>query len=404
MANTFSLEECLEGAVAEHPLQPGKVLLNQMLTLQNQVIDKTALPELHWQGQARIQSESIGLDFDNPMIPSIEIPLYSAQTTLELRYNLYDGGFRKAGKQLNTANSRLRMEKTDQAIDQIKQQVLSNYLLVLFMQQKEKVLRASLDLIRENMQTLQAGVDLGVVDKTDLQQLIIREKELLSGLEANRLDIETGLQLLASLTGLPIDGQSRLATPMTDDFSIDGEVGPSITAVFDREREMLDTQTGTIEARSRPKVYTYLNAGTGYPNPLNFFDDELSLFAVGGIGFTWNFFDWGKARQEKQLIRVQQELVDNQEAHLLTSMNRLNDKYRLGIAKYEQLILDELEIIGLKKDIAAAQKTKLEKGVILPVEYLSNLNEIIRSELNLSSYELEIVKLRLEYQLFKGKI
>lgn len=402
--NSITLEECLEGAVGSHPLQKSKSILSGMLSSQNTILDKGALPSLAWKGQARLQSESVQLDFDNPMFPSFELPIYSAQSTVELNYTLYDGGMRKAAKAINEQSHLLQTEQITVAIDPVKQQVLAQYLFILFLQQKEQVLQNSLDLVRENIQTMEAAWKQGVVKKTDLQQLIIKEKELESNSKANRIDIETAYHLLANLTGLTLTDQPSLVNPELANFEIDTQVDPGKTKLFDLEKNLLDAQADVIDRKNKPKVFAFLNAGAGYPNPLNFFDDSLSPFAVAGLGFSWSFIDWGKSREEKQLLKLQQDLIDVQRENTVEMLNRQNDKYALGVAKFQQLSLDEKELIDLKKDIAEMQKDRLQKGVILPVEYLSNLNEIIQSELNLNRYELEILKLKLEYQLLKGKL
>ena len=102
---SISLSDCLDEAVKTHPLQPGKKLLTDLAKVQNEIQDKSDLPSISWQAQARIQSENISLNFDAPNIPSIDIPLYSAQTSLEINYNLYDGGISKANQKYNEQNT-----------------------------------------------------------------------------------------------------------------------------------------------------------------------------------------------------------------------------------------------------------------------------------------------------------
>jgi outer membrane protein TolC len=399
-----TLEDCIQGAIESHPMQSTKGVLDQMLSTQNTILDKAALPSINWNAKARIQSENVSLAFDNPMFPNIELPLYSAQTSLDAEYVLYDGGVRKASKKVNEQFNVLQKEKIDNAIDEIKREILKQYMLILFYQQKEKVLQSNLLLIQENTKTLSAGLENGVVSKTDLQQIQVREKELHSAIQANRSDILSAKKVLSRLSGLPIEEGVEVEMPQTDPFTVDERIAEDKKRVFQLERNWLETQKEVMDSKYRPKAFVFATGGTGYPNPLNFFDDELSLFGMGGIGFSWNILDWGKKKEEKQLIRWRQDLLTKEEETLSERLNWYNDQITLNIEKNQALIQGEKEVIQLKKEIAQTQEKRLREGVILPLEYLTNLNEIIKSELNLSKYELEITKLKLEYQLLKGNL
>jgi outer membrane protein TolC len=400
----ISLEECLDGAISTHPLQKQLSIYQSSLDAKNTLQDKMALPGINWTTQARVQSESIGLDFDNPNIPAIEIPLYSLQSGIDMEYTIYDGGIRKSIKLLNEKENTLNIEHNRLKIDQIKSEVISQYLVILFLRQRDKVLGNSLELIRDNIKTLSAARQYGVVKMTDLQQLELKEKELISGIGANQMDIRAAMEILSNLTGISVDENSELLDPSAENFTIDQGISDDKIKIFKLQQQYLTAQESMIRARYNPKVYTFVNAGTGYPNPLNFFDDQISLFAVGGIGLKWNIINWGAAKKEKQLISLQQDRIEIEKENTVSALNRYNKKYEIGIEKFLQLIENETEIIALKRSIADTQKSRLEEGVIIPFEYISNLNDIIGSELKLNLYNLEIIKLKLEYQLLKGQL
>lgn len=402
--NPITLEDCLQGAVESHPMQSSKAVLDQMLNTQNTILDKNALPTINWNAKARVQSENVSLQIDNPMFPIIELPLYSAQTSLDAQYIFYDGGMRKAAKTVNEQYNNLQKEKIDNAIDQVKSEILKQYILILFYQQKDHILKSNLKLIQENIKTLTAGIDNGVVNKTDLLQIQIKEKELLSNIKANQTDIVAAKKVLSRLSGLAIGEEFQLQTPPTDAFQIDESIAADKKRVFQIEREWLEAQKAVTDSKYRPKAFVFASGGTGYPNPLNFFDDELSLFAMGGIGFSWNILDWGKKKEEKQLIQWRQDLISKEEETLNDRLNWYNEQVKVKIEKNLELIEREKELIDLKKEISKTQSKRLKEGVILPIEHLTTINNIIQSELNLSSYELEISKLKLEYLLLKGKL
>ena len=42
-----------------------------------------------------------------------------------------------------------------------------------------------------------------------------------------------------------------------------------------------------LDAKRKPKLFAYGQAGLGYPNPLNFLDSDLAPYALGGLTFIW---------------------------------------------------------------------------------------------------------------------
>jgi len=403
-AKLIELQACLDAAVKTHPLSAKKELLNNSLSTQKALTKKSTLPSISWNGQAKIQSESIGLSFDNPNIPSIEIPLYSAQSTLDLQYTVYNGGL--AGKQnaLNSSITAAQINQLEIEIDKIKQELVESYLSVLFSDEKDKILKNSLDRIRINLARVQSALKMGVANKEDLLQMKIREKEIENEIFANQQDKLAQIKVLEQITGISMDENIQLILPQIQKFNIDGDIIRKEMSGFELEKEILDGQVKMIELQQKPKVFAFATAGTGYPNPLNFFDDNIGLFAMGGIGFSWQFYDWGKTKAEKKLLQIKQDMIQIHKLNLEKTLNRYNDNFTVSINKLSEMIIKENELIEMREEVASIQKIQVEKGVLLSSEYLNTLNEITASKIKLSSYDLQMIRLKLQYQLIKGKI
>jgi len=294
------------------------------------------------------------------------------------------------------------LNQVDIDIDKIKAEVVKSYLSFLMLTEKEKVLTNTLNRLKDNIERLGSAFTHGLVLKTDVLQLKIKALEIKTTIDAIQYDKTAELKVLESLTDLSLPDNSKLDNPSLENFSIDQTIKKKEMLLFELGKESLNAKEVMIEAKKKPKFFAFTNIGVGYPNPLNFFDDNVGLFAIGGLGFSWSIFDWGKSQKERQLIQIQKNILDSQSNNLVTALNRYNGKFKLQIEKYNLLIEKEQELINLREEITENQKSKLEKGVIVPVEYLNTLNDIIDSKLRLNRYKLDLLSLKLEYNIMKG--
>jgi len=97
-------------------------------------------------------------------------------------------------------------------------------------------------------------------------------------------------------------------------------------------------------------------------------------------------------------------MIQIHKLNLEKTLNRYNDNFTVSINKLSEMIIKENELIEMREEVASIQKIQVEKGVLLSSEYLNTLNEITASKIKLSSYDLQMIRLKLQYQLIKGKI
>ncbi len=57
-----------------------------------------------------------------------------------------------------------------------------------------------------------------------------------------------------------------------------------------------------------PKAFGFARVGYGNPPGNNFFRDEFASYYILGAGIKWNIVDWNKAKNEKQVMCLQQNL------------------------------------------------------------------------------------------------
>jgi len=209
---------------------------------------------------------------------------------------------------------------------------------------------------------------------------------------------------LESVARISIPAGASFQTP---DFAASLFTGSAVRkelALLEMQKAQMEMQSKLLETGSKPKVFVFGTTGVGYPNPLNFFDDQFALYAIGGVGVNWKFYDWNKRKKEQQVIKLQQNMIDNQQ-HLLNDIfSQQDEKHHILVQKFEDMITRQTAINAKMEEIALTQKSKMENGTQLPVEYLRSMNDFLEGQLKLSQYQLELVRVKTEFLIIKGKL
>jgi len=145
-----------------------------------------------------------------------------------------------------------------------------------------------------------------------------------------------------------------------------------------------------------------VRAGLGYPNPLNFFEDELSPFATAGLQFSWPLIDWKQADRDRQLLQVQNALVDNQRRDFVRDIELREIELNERIETLRSRIEREREIVKLQRQILQQAAAQLERGVLTSAEYLEQVNAAIQAELSLEYNRLQLEQTQVNYLTIKG--
>ena len=120
---SVALVDCYEKAKAAYPLSEKGSLLQQSQAVRLEKLDAQKLPSVFWNAQASIQSENVELPFESPAIPSLDLPLYRFQTTVDATYTIYDGGLINVQKDLEQVKLRTEQKSIEVALEGLKPRV-----------------------------------------------------------------------------------------------------------------------------------------------------------------------------------------------------------------------------------------------------------------------------------------
>lgn len=402
--NMVTLEKCYESAIQTHPLKAKEGLLLQDQQIRIERLDYDRRPSLDWNTQTSIQTETVELPFEGPGIPSLDLPLYRFQSTLDAAYTIYDGGMIEAQKLMEFNKLQSERKSVQVSLEQLKPQVNELFFGIILQRKKVAILENSLSSLNTRITTMEAGVRHGVLLDSDVKRLRVEALKITSSIEEIQGRVKALLASLGSLTGLDLNENTTLEWPELNDFAFSSQINRLELELFQLQKSQILANESIITAAKKPKVGAFLQAGLGYPNPLNLFEDKISPFAVAGVKLSWKILDWKQSDRDRQLLSVQTLLVDNQQAIFEKNINVQEERFQEEVQTLDNLILRDQEIAQLQREILTQIEAQLERGVITPTEYLDQVNAEIQAQLNVEAHRLQLQQIKVNYLTLKGKL
>jgi len=389
-SSTLKLEEAYQLARNNYPLIKDAELINRIEEINLEAIKRGQLPQLSLNGNAQVQTENFELPAGET---TLEAPLETWNTYLEMDFNLYDGGLTKAQKQIERSSSQVEHSSLEVQLRGLKDQVNTLLFAISLGRKQTEILKTSKDDLASNVATLQAGFENGTVLESEVSKLKVRQLELVSDIIATNADIETYFALLEQLIGQQLARDTEFVMPVGS-VEQEYELQRPEQILYDEQKLLLDAQKASITANGMPKVSLFAQGGLGNPNPLNFADFSTAAYALGGVRLQWDFFDFGKRKKEKESLVVQQDQIEVDRELFLFDIESDVKEYKNEIGALQEQITNNEAIVGIQKDILDQSKVQLDNGVINSNDYVQQLNAYINAQ-----QELELNKIQLQQSI-----
>lgn len=399
----LQLSECQDLAIARYPLQKQKPLLREATQLKIEQLDAQRMPTIDWNARATYQSETVSLPFTLPgQEDAFTVPKLNGQSSLNASYLLYDGGLSVASKDLQQLVLEKDLQTLEVALFPIKEQVQQLYFGILLARAQDEVLANTLADLRQRQANLTAAAKHGVVLSINISKL---EVEMVK-LAKRRLDIqgheESLLALLGDWIGQPLSVETPLTTPTLTEVTFTEASRRPELSLFQQQKALVLEESKLLEIKRKPKVSAFVQAGVGYANPLNFFDTNLSPFAIGGVNFHWNIWDGKQSQKQKDWLSVQSQLIETQAETFQFQQDLLDQQYQKKADAINALMIQDRQLIALQGEILQQVNAQLTQGVITSTEYISELNTQVNAQLELALHELQLKELKVQYLIKKG--
>jgi outer membrane protein TolC len=403
----LTLKECYNRAMAVNALSGEKDTYSNISVIKDKNLSKGWLPAIDASGSF-IHNSSV-VDMSSalgtlPIPPGTIKPLPHEQykITVDINQAIYDGGAIKAARALESADLSINLKQTETDLYKLRSQINSYYFNLLLLSRQEELLNNYFDLINKRISSMQSAVDNGVIIESDIDVLTSEKIKLEQQLTENEIRRTSLLKILSDLTGTEIDTSTEFILPsQTEDLK--SELSRPELQLFDLRKEQLAAGIKVLESKKMPRAFGFATLGYGNPPGSNFFKDEFAPYYILGAGIKWNIFDWNKMKNEKQVINLQQNIIDSRKTDLTDNLKRLLESKKSEISSLEALIESDVRLIDIRKRISVAAESQYENGTITATEYLNEINSEKMSLINYEIHKINLAMAKVEYLNISGK-
>lgn len=417
----ITIEDCQRWAMENYPAIRQHGLLEQAreYTLSN--ISRVYMPEFSLSGVASWQSEKMELDLKMPdkvdisvdlnemvqqggNLPVMNVPVSIPRMTIPVsdrdRYNmslslkqaLWTGGRMKAGKEMAKREIDMMHAGLDAQLYEIRDKVKQLYFGLLTIEGREKQLNRADEILDKLRVRAEVALKEGVIYETDLDVIDverIKYKQMRMELDAKR---EACLNVLSTLIHRPLSKETVLQMPSIEAGWGNGEIKRPELKYLDSKIKRLDADLKMQNAENMPKLGLFAMGGYG-KSGLNTFDSDFKPYFIGGVMLSWNFGKLNTLRNDRKLIKVQQESVRNQQESFIFNTKMEVLMQDAEIKKLRGLVESDEEAVRLRESIRQASEVKYANGVYTISELITDVNQalIARQEKVLREVELQMM-------------
>jgi outer membrane protein TolC len=405
----LTLKECYEMAVAITPIAAEREAYSQISALKDKNLSKSWLPTLDAGGSFLYNSSVIDMGgiLGSLPIPGIAdaikpLPHEQYKITVDINQVIYDGGAVRNAKALEKADLSINRKQTETDLYKLRSQINTCYFNLLLLKRKRELLNNYLELIGKRIESLQSALSNGVITKSDIDVLTSEKINLIQQLSENETLKGSLLKILSSLTGSEIDSSTELILPAAWN-KMTRELSRPELELYDLRKEQLSAGLKVLESKRMPKAFGFATVGYGNPPGNNFFKDEFAPYYMIGASIKWNIFDWNKTRNEKQLINLQQVILENRKSDLTENLNRLLEAKNAEIVNLNSMLESDTALIAIRKRITGTAESQYENGTITATEFLNALNSERQAMINYEIHKINLTMVRIEYLNISGK-
>ncbi len=396
----LTLETCLSLAEKNYPQINQRGLIRQNTELSTSNIGRTMLPQITINGQASYQSEVTSL----PDGESLGAPELSKD-----QYNLYGEivqpltglAVSKQNKKIEQLNGIVQEKELETDLYEIKQQVSDLYFGILKTE-------GQIDQTNLTRQDLEAGLtraessyEFGTILSSEVSILkaeLIKLEQRLIELTAKK---SSSLEKLELFIGQRIPGDTQLVSPYVDGLS--QEINRPELSFFNAQKQSLSSQNELIAKNNLPQLSLFFQGGFGRP-ALNFLSNDFEPYYIGGLRLSWNISRYYTDDQQRQILSVNQDIYETQRETFLFNTRLVLTGQQSEIAKLEQLIIKDREIIKLREEITETSKDQLENGVITATDYKQVVIDEDQARQSLNLHDIELLQLKNQHKITTGNL
>ena len=401
--SAVSLDSCINWSYSLFEYEKQAVAYRESAELADKNASKNWYPKFVLDANATYQNENIELTI--PPIPGFEspnVPLNFNRILVNFNQAIYDGSVTANQRKLEQSKYSILEQKVETEKIQVKSKVTGIFMSILLTTDNIALLESKRKVVEERLNVIQSASEYGSVSPVSIKSLqaeILKIDQQIIEAEHTRKSLYLSL---GEITGKDIQESSDLIKPQPMvSYDNNVESRPEIQ-LFNLQAENLELQKNMTGTANNLRVNAFGNIGGGYPG-YNIFKNDVGFMALIGIKLQWNIIDYGKVKNEKQILSLNQNIILSEQNRARTQfVSELKTQYQ-EVKKMQDLLAKDDQMIALRTDISKIKAAELENGTITSTDYITELNQEEEAKLNQKIHELKLVLAELNYLTIQGK-
>jgi len=395
----LTLERCLEMAEQNYPLIKQYELIEKTKEYGVANAQKGYLPQLNVAGQATYQSEvtQVPVALPNGDIPTISKDQYRWYG--EVSQSITDLFTLKDQKEYIHTGAEIETQETEVALYTLRERINHLYFGILLIEaQIQQTVLLKKD-IQVGIETTKVAIANGIALKSaadNLKAELLKVEQRAIELQATRKGYA---DMLALFIGRPVDENTRLEKPprqiLTNTLS-----RPELT-LFDLRKKSLDVQNRLITAKNLPRISLFIQGGLGRPG-LNMLNPDAEAYYIGGLRLGWNVTGFYTARNERNMLALQQQGIDLQKETFLFDTRLRLKQQNAEIIKMLELIETDKSIVALRESVKQTAQQQLAYGTATTNDYFTAVNAEDQARQSLILHEIQLLMYEHQAQTTTG--
>ena len=397
-----TLEECQQAAERNYPLIRQYDLIEKTTELTLANIQKGWLPQVSASAQATYQSDVVSFpDQMQALYQQVGIDMKGLtkdqyRVGIDVSQTIYDGGLISSQKAIAREQGKVQAAQNEVNIYNVRRRVNEMYFSLLMIDEQIQLNSDLQELLSGNERKLTSMVKGGTAAESDLNN--VKAERLKAVQRATELESQKRMlqRMLSTFCGIEVKALSK---PLRGkNVSLLGEKGEMLRPelrLFDAQLRLADTQEKALDAALKPRLGVFAQGYYGYPG-LNMFEDMMSrkwsLNGIIGARLTWNIGALYTRKNDKAKLQLQREVTESNRDVFLFNNNLEQIQQNENIARYQQLMAGDEEIITLRSAVRKAAESKLSHGIIDVNDLVREINAENAARAQQSIHEIEMLK------------
>jgi outer membrane protein len=351
----------------------------------------------------------LSIRFD-PNAPATEIDIKpTSQFNVQVGQLLFNGNYfvglelAKLGKTLTEKN----YEKTEQ---DVLAQVSGSYYLVLVSGELLNLMNKNVINLQAVYQKTDAMVKVGILERTDLDQLGVQIAALENAVSNSKRQLEMAKNMFRLQLGLTVDQDFELKGTLDQIMGMLNSInnaGNIFGVEMNKDFQLMELQEKMTEKQIKMQKAGYLPTLTSFYSRTekiikpNF---DMSPKNMIGVNMAIPIFSGGERMAKVNQAKIDFETMRNTKALLAEQLQIQEKQLQFNLKTANETYLNQVKNMAVAKRVYDNLKLKFENGLISGLELVSADNNYVKAETDYISSVFQVLQATVELNKIYGKL